>query len=512
MMAFCSVLFDREEDAAAADSALQPACFGDLHLDQIVSALTNGRDEYRLQPLFFSALHSVESVHHRHAVLGDLQREEVMGAVHAFADRMVDMRRRLALAGRLREPAQRQRWFLGAGSAYCDVVNTLGEQLAALDLHSAGFRSLRDHVTDYVASDAFASLDGDTRERLDELSAITYSILIRGMHVRVSGYQEEPDMSEEVQRAFAKFQQGAVHDYTVRFREAAEADHVEAQVLERVAKLFPEAFGRLAEYCTRHEHYLDETIARFDREVQFYLAYLQYIAPLTESGLTFSAPEVSDSSRNIAATATFDLSLAAKLVPEHAEVVCNDLFLSGPERILVVSGPNNGGKTTFARMVGQLAHLAALGLPVPGRDTRLFLPDRVFTHFEREEDIETLRGKFEDELFRIHAVLAEATGDSLLIMNESFGSTTLQDAVTVGTRVMRRIIELGPLCVFVTFVDELSTLGDSTVSMMSTVVADDPAVRTFKVVRKPADGLAYAAALADKYGLTTDNLRRRIAR
>ena len=507
---FQSILFDQEE--LGTEGCEEPEFFGDLNLDQIVGSLTAGREEYELVPFFYRPLHDVEAVHYRHDVLGDLQQEPVLGAVRAFADGMRRMRSHLALVEKLHYARQKQRWFLEAVATYCRAVADLRGQLAQLELRSDGFVGLRDYVADYDDGDEFAALGAETQAVVEALAAVRYTVHIRGNRVRVDRYEGEPDMSEEIEEAFAKFKRGAVRDYRVKIPQWADMNHVEAQILDLVAKLHPETFAQLEHFCMRHQHYFDDTIVRFDREVQFYLAYLEYTAPLEASGLAFSQPRVSAQSKDVHAVDAFDLALATKLVQDSSLVVSNDFHLTHPERILVVSGPNNGGKTTFARMFGQLHYLASLGLPVPGKDVRLFLSDRIFTHFEREEEIETLRGKFEDELVRIHDILERATGDSVLIMNESFGSTTLRDALLVGAAVVTQIADLEALCVFVTFVDELASLSESTVSMMSTVVPEDPAVRTYKVVRKPADGLAYAAAIADKYQLTYEALRKRIAR
>ena len=469
-----------------------------------------GREQYDLKPFFYVPLPEVDSVRYRHEVFRDLEKADVIESVNRFAEAMRSMREHLAEAERLHYQLQKQSWFLDAVKIYCDAVRALAEELPARDVSSRGLQRFRGYLAKYAGSERFTSLAGQTQGLKDAIARIRYAIRIHGPRVTVSRYEGEPDYSAEVEETFAKFRQGAVKSYLVKERDLADMDHVEAQIVSLVAKLYPDVVGSLGDYCARRRDYVDPAIARFDREAQFYLAYIEMVSRFRDAGLPMCYPEVSASSREIAAETTFDVALASKLVPQGGAVVGNDFHLTGPERIFVVSGPNNGGKTTFARTFGQLHYLASLGLLVPGREARTFLPDRIFTHFEKEEDIETLRGKFEEELVRVRGILDRATSDSVIVMNESFNSTSLSDALFVGTEVMRQILDLGCLGVYVTFVDEIASLSQATVSMVSQVAPGNPAERTFKVVRKPADGRAYAWAIAEKYGLSYERLVERI--
>ena len=143
-----------------------------------------------------------------------------------------------------------------------------------------------------------------------------------------------------------------------------------------------------------------------------------------------------------------------------------------------------------------------------GKEARLFLPDQVFTHFEREEDITNLRGKLEDELVRLHQSCQAMT--SVIVLNEIFNSTSLDDQIFLSAKVLEQILAVDAIGVCVTFIDGLSTLSEKTVSMVSTVDPKDPARRTFEIIRKPADGLAYALSLARKRGVTYEQLRTRV--
>ncbi|MCX4091208.1 MutS-related protein [Nocardia sp. alder85J] len=282
------------------------------------------------------------------------------------------------------------------------------------------------------------------------------------------------------------------------------------QLLDNVTALFPAPFRLLERFARDHEEFADPGVVAFDREIHFYLRYLAVAARVTGDGRAVTLPEVTAGFDRPYADAAFDLALGLKCAADRKPLVCNDFRLDDAERILVVTGPNSGGKTTFARTVGQLVYLAALGCPVPATRARLPLPDRMFTHFERADTAADRTGRLLRELTAVRDTLAAATADSMIVLNESFASTTTADGLRIGGAVLDRITALGAVAVFVTFFEGLGAHGSATVGMVATVDPDDPARRTYRLHRSDGTGQAHAATLAQRYGLTYDAVTARV--
>ena len=511
-MTFYSILFPGAEDPLARETTEAPEFFKDMNLHQVIDAITAGKEIYNLKPLFYTCVPDVDIIAYRHEVLRDLEDEALLNNLKSFAKEMTKMREHLVQASKVTDDRQKQRWFLDAVGIFCGGIDQLASDLLSAKLDSTALAAFRDYLSAYVASNSFKTLASETKKLQADLDSIRYSTLILGSGTfKVTKYKEGLNYSAEIESTFEKFKQGAPKAYQYQFPNLPHLNVVEAKVLEFVTQLYPEIFASLTEYCARYANYEEKPIQIFEREIQFYISYLDYIETFRRTGLKFCYPKIATDSKEIYCDGGFDIALASRLVAEGHTVVCNDFYFKDPERIFVVTGPNQGGKTTFSRQFGQAHYLAGMGFLVPGRAARIHLFDYIMTHYERDEYMTNLQGKLQDDVVRIHEILERATPSSIIILNEIFSSTALQDALFLSKRVMQRIVELDALCVWVTFVDELASYSEKVVSMVSTVVPDNPAIRTFRVFRKPAEGVAYALTIAEKYGLTYDRLKDRLS-
>ncbi len=274
--------------------------------------------------------------------------------------------------------------------------------------------------------------------------------------------------------------------------------------------------------------FVHAVLNRFDREIQFYLSVIAFSEELGRRRFRFSMPEVgrrtgelrvneiqgkgtiSDNRRRLMILDGYDLALAIREGTTSDDIILNDCRMEGPERQMILTGPNQGGKITYGRMLGQILWLASLGCPVPCRRAEVWLCDGIFTHFSVEEDMEMQSGRLQEELRRLGPILAKAGPDSLVILNELFSTTTVRDALAMGQRILDQLAEKGCFCLYVTHAGDLAKADTRRVSLVAEVRADNPDLRTFLVVRRPADGYAGTHAIARKYRLDYLALKERL--
>ncbi|MGN6730456.1 MAG: MutS-related protein, partial [Candidatus Binatia bacterium] len=105
-----SILFPSTEHKK--ETAQAPDFVADLNLDQVVDAITAGKEEYNLKPFFYMPLHDADLIRYRQEVMQDLENSVLFEVVKSFADEMRSMRQHLAQADKLYYRLQKQSWFL----------------------------------------------------------------------------------------------------------------------------------------------------------------------------------------------------------------------------------------------------------------------------------------------------------------------------------------------------------------------------------------------------------------
>ena len=142
----------------------------------------------------------------------------------------------------------------------------------------------------YQCSEPFQALADDTAACKSALAAITYTMQITPGRIDIARYAGEADYSAQVEETFERFSQGVAKDYRVTFRGWPGVDRIGAEVLNIVARLYVDEFATLDAYCQRHPDFVNRTIRKFERDLDFYLAYRDYIDPLKMAGLPFCRP------------------------------------------------------------------------------------------------------------------------------------------------------------------------------------------------------------------------------
>lgn len=188
-------------------------------------------------------------------------------------------------------------------------------------------------------------------------------------------------------------------------------------------------------------------------ELAFYLGSLNLWSALDAGGRHTSLPvPLPRCETALSAGRLYDLSLA---LASQSAVVDNDLAADG-KRLIVVTGANQGGKSTFLRSVGLAQLLMQAGMFVPAETFTADVASGVFTHFKREEDETMTRGKLDEELARMSQIVDRVRAGGLVLCNESFASTNEREGSDIGEDVINALTEAGVKVVIVTHLYDLA--------------------------------------------------------
>ncbi len=247
-------------------------------------------------------------------------------------------------------------------------------------------------------------------------------------------------------------------------------------------------------------------------EFLYYIRCAGLINRLMEKGCVFcEAQPETEGETSMTAEGFYNLKLAMNM--ENAkEIVPNDLIFDKNHTVYILTGANRGGKTTITQAVGQLFVLAQGGLFVPAESFRYVPCDCVYTHFPADEDKTMDLGRLGEECVRFKEMFSAATGKSLLLLNETFSTTSFEEGYYIARDSVKALLTKAARTIYNTHMHKLGedagdfSLENTGAGAASLIMKTEDGRRSFKVALARPEGSSYAKDIAEKYGVTYDML------
>ena len=480
----------------------RPEFFVDLNIDQIIKKI----QFFSLVPVekyYYMLPVDKECENYRRDIYGDVKNPEVNKALTEFKARYETYKEDVANKNEVEIGIQRNIWQVLEIADYCETFGKLCEELDKAVLNSAGLIALRDMLKAYTGDEKFIKM----RERAISLKEKLQSFRVKIVYENEQIYVTE----EEVEGIYENFLQEHFNDHGLRmkspFSQTIHLNNLEQEIVRKFIRKETGFFKDAEAFHKKYAEYENEVLIRFGEEIDYYLSYYAFQQKMELAGFAFTTPTV-DEDKDISATGLYDLALACANMHAETDVVSNDMYYGSGEKFIVVTGPNQGGKTTFARSLGQLIYFSKMGLDVPAVQANVHSFKEILTHFSVEESVETGRGKLMDELLRLKPMMAEEAGNAFVVINELFTTAANYDACIMGQKVLLHFIENNCKGIYVTHLKELTEAHESVVSMRA--MLDENKVQNFKILRKEADDSACAMNQVNKYNLTYEQLKERL--
>ena len=285
-------------------------------------------------------------------------------------------------------------------------------------------------------------------------------------------------------------------------------------MFQDLEKLMEHVAKPVAQELARYMRVSSRPLIHLEFEIAYYLSAVQLMNRLQNNDIPLCFPEIQPkTARAFIAKRLYNINLS---LHQPDKCVPSDCRYDDSGRIAILTGPNSGGKTTYLQAVGLAQAMAQAGLPIPAQNAQISPVASILTHFPQLETRH--QGRLAEEAERLRTVFQQVSADALVLLNETFSSTSAGEALYLAQDMLSGLRAIGARAVFATHLVELAEHidaihshidGDSKLfSLVAGIKINDEgeAVRTFEIKPGIPMGRSYAQEIARRHGISLEQI------